>query len=1351
MGFTGGLRRWALLHAVFTALAPVSGQIDTAMAQHLANQVSRKLAADFRSLNHDVTQAHVLQAVLDGPTVGAQAQSYSLPGLLMRQQAGQVAEGLVASARSLLELRDATTQAQATAGANSAEQQRKEAEAVMLDSNDRIQALQDLGVDADRLTRAGILREASLEADVQAIDPAVLPPAGSLWTSQADRTVSVAGSVVTLPQYCLRIGIPSFGLAYTAAYHRGNIAEGVLGGLAPRPNEGQYPCVTRQGNLEQQSLDSSFSIQCLTRVNARVLTCGATGELVDTVRFLNATATLDSTLRSLLAVHASAGLLWQRIAHSRMGVERSFPAMLWKEGSTDAYERYDPRLQPWFWAAASAPRALVVVLDTGAAMEEFDRRDIALRVVSAVLRSVGPADLVALIAARDGAPRVFGCASIGSRCGSASEAVDGLRMCAHRNQTVEWMLAGANSSFLVSSFGLCNLGEGVELALQLMKAEMDAWESHAGKPGSLAWGTQAPALSLGFPKPEVLVVASAHGWAPSNAVQARAAELGVALHAVSVGALGSDYERAWFKRLACTGSSAPGAFSHIPYRYIWQQVVGGWYRLTARRFVDNERLVSVSALRLAASKSMPVLTLSAPYFEPASPPASEASPRPVSGVVAMDVAPGPVVAQLAQNLLETLTARMAGAPGIMWWEAQAVQRRAFVEMWLVDSSGIVLAHPALPSSKHGFTTLRALEGLDVQESIMGLWDAHGLGSAAVLQDADCVGPVVLNSNFILQGSTWWRVGRAAQRAVLVAKVGGLVEHLDAMLVIVLSGNGESVTMSVRARVAPSSNRTMSLMERANSFLCGRPSPEQDIVLTRLQPGFPIASAPLSLVHHSELAITAIMTGSGPGSWVDKAHDKLSHVTVASSVYAVSAIGKSTRSSPGATTTASAPSAATDAEKQSALEALRSWLLVATLDSAGRLTPPAPASVHEGGYVERAVRDILATSRLDGAWKQAWTRRQQLASTDSASTSLPALWRFVTAMTESGVMRIFPGCTLPGNVNWTQSETYMRGMETAGVEESVVAVAGPYAHPIDGTKTISMGSVVWEASAHKSIPAGIVAVEFTYASFVLGTLDAMDECKYLGRTGRGRWCMLLDRHASLVGISSGKKTAVPADAGAFLGEVEPMLTRDMLAAGLLVLVQAPERFASGRQGTVLSIVELLVDASYGVTVHSESWDGDACIDSVLFAFRPVSGTNMVVVLADKVDRGPVACASSPIKSWPPPQMSPLTREVVVANLTSASSPSLHNVSQSQCGVTRSSPCASCHLLVESLGSRGRISRAGERVVGSDSTQWERQVNAEDDGGGGDGCVMPSPTLVHAHDGAAGDSSSCVWWRRRAGWC
>jgi hypothetical protein len=249
---------------------------DGAQVQAQARGSAAQLAARIRLLADNVTRAAVLQDVIDGRrgAVGAQVRAYSIPASLLREQAGLAADGLVAAAPSLLRLRDA---------AAAAERARRQAEAPSASAAAEAGGtLQDIGVDADQLRQTGVLREAALDADIKALDPAAVPPAGSFWSPFLSKgPVNLAGSAVTLPQYCLRVGTPSFGSAYSSPSQRDDVAAAILGGMAPG-DDGKYPCVTRNSNLEQQSLDASNPIYCLTRLNVRVVTCGSRAEMVGT-------------------------------------------------------------------------------------------------------------------------------------------------------------------------------------------------------------------------------------------------------------------------------------------------------------------------------------------------------------------------------------------------------------------------------------------------------------------------------------------------------------------------------------------------------------------------------------------------------------------------------------------------------------------------------------------------------------------------------------------------------------------------------------------------------------------------------------------------------------------------------------------------------------------------------------------------------------------------------------------------------------------------------------------------------------------------------------------------------------
>ena len=1271
-----------------------------------ATEAAEQLSVRIREVTQHVTQAHILQAVLDGPAFGAQNHTSAVSAGLLSQQRRLAAERLLSAAPSLLKLRDATAEAQQPHSDVAVPSPRRQATGASQQPADLVQALRRDGVDADTLSAAGVLREAGLDADVQSLDSTALPPTDSPW-SVAGHEASVAGSVVTMPQYCLRIGTPSFGPAYSSPLARDNIAEGLLGGLAPRADEGQYPCVTRNGKQEQQSLDSTLNILCFTRRNARVITCGSKAELIDIVRFLNASATLDGTMRGLLSApltpHNTLAsiVLWQRIAHADMGVERSFPGMVWRETSLDPYERYDSRLQPWFWAAASAPRALVVVLDTGAAMDEWDRHDLALRLVTAVFRSVGPADLIGLVIATDDQPLVFGCnfSAVSAPAGASAQ-----RLCATKNQTLDWMVQGAEAALSNASYGLCNLGQGLSSALQLLQNEASAWENSIASPGDNGAGARG-AVDLGLPRPEVLLVTSAHGWAPSESIrkQAAATASGTAIHGVSVGALGSGYERRWLRELAC-GSG--GALSHVSYRYIWQQVVGGWYRLAERNLSleGSDRLVSVSALRLSASHALPVITLSSPY---------RGADSKLSGVVSIDVSPGPVFAQLSRNLSVSM--------GISSWEDHG----AYFEMWAVDTSGIVLAHPALPHESRDFTHLRDLEGRRVHEDVFRLWRGR-----EQQQDDACLGPLDLTYRRIEEtgGKLRWRVGSTLSRVAVLMKVDSLVEHLDVLLILVFTGNAASFQRAAGAVQAECPG----------------------MILSKTHPGLPVFErSASSLVHHATLNVPSMDTGVVAGAGIAEDFYGGLDITVVSSVYHVSSRGMKDAWVQQVSTPS--PSARSD------LESLRSWLLHVNLTSAGFMAAPVSSSLG-ARYTPRAVRGILTSSQLDEPWKQAWAFRQQPTSPSSmrgnasnqsnqssntttggwafepisrdsgGSNTFLSLWRFVSVTLESGIFRIFPGCSqLQSGVDWTQSESYIRSIEAPGA--TIAAVAGPYAHPIDGKTTVSLGTVVTEADGFSSRIEGVVAVDFNLADFVKGSLGTLKECE------NPRWCMLLDQHASIV--ASSHSSAEATIAGKFLGEVEPLLAKKLGEDGLLHAVEVPVRFASGTKGKVLTSIELSVLAA-GRSIESAS--SLKCRERMLFALQPVAGTNMILVVAED-SSGPTDCQA---------EVSPVTRDELALNLTAAASSPCQNDSFSQCRATRSSACNSCFVTVPSTPD-GIMKVAGDTVIGSDGSQWVREVHAVQDGVGEDECSTVTPTLVRAHDGTAGDSDTCVWWRRRAGWC
>jgi len=159
---------------------------------------------------------------------------------------------------------------------------------------------------------------------------------------------------------------------------------------------GKYECLMRAENSQQPSLDAKLGLHCLTRERARVVTCGSVREMGAAAFAMNASQRLDPTFQANLRSPRAASLAWQLLGATHAGLIRIFPAAL-VEARDEPYARADSRLLPWFLGAASPPRSLVIVLDAGATMAEFDRFEIGAALLNASLLSLGPADSVAVV------------------------------------------------------------------------------------------------------------------------------------------------------------------------------------------------------------------------------------------------------------------------------------------------------------------------------------------------------------------------------------------------------------------------------------------------------------------------------------------------------------------------------------------------------------------------------------------------------------------------------------------------------------------------------------------------------------------------------------------------------------------------------------------------------------------------------------------------------------------------------------------------------------------------------------------------------------------------------------------
>jgi len=58
---------------------------------------------------------------------------------------------------------------------------------------------------------------------------------------------------------------------------------------------------------------------------------------------------------------------------------------------------YDPRRRPWFVAASSGPKDLVLVLDTSGSMNDYGRLDLLKEAAITVIETLSVADKVAIV------------------------------------------------------------------------------------------------------------------------------------------------------------------------------------------------------------------------------------------------------------------------------------------------------------------------------------------------------------------------------------------------------------------------------------------------------------------------------------------------------------------------------------------------------------------------------------------------------------------------------------------------------------------------------------------------------------------------------------------------------------------------------------------------------------------------------------------------------------------------------------------------------------------------------------------------------------------------------------------
>eukprot|EP00960_Hanusia_phi_P006927 197164-Hanusia_phi.AAC.3 len=594
-------------------------------------------------------------------------------------------------------------------------------------------------------------------------------------------------------------------------------------------------------------------------------------------------------------------------------------------------------------------------------------------------------------------------------------------------------------------------------------------------------------------------------------------------------------------------------------------------------------------------------------------------------------------------------------------------------MLAVDAGGRMLFSPSLSPSVSDFSYVYDVEG----EQLTKL-----LAAAAA---ADAYGPVLLQQRLLntsQQTSSSWRLGPSVTRAFLFARGDSILAHLNLSFVLAVGGFGWSVE---ETPAGLSVGRYTSGFPATNLQQLGT----TDLVTFYLQLKFD----PSSL-------------NAFDGSSVDNVFPAGYQLTLKTSVFALSSSSLNDGTQLSSFTFTS-----------SSVLSLQSWLISVTLTANGQVVPAPPAGLPAGGFQSRAVRDVLATSLLNEAWKVSWSLRASHAG------SLLGVWRFLQVGMASGVERMFPGRLLPSPPAVTQQPWYVRGVE--GACESAVIVSGPEADAVDSSIVVSISTALLEvrpgeeasAVCRKRQVAGVIGAQLLSISFTQLTLGSWSECAYKQGTS---WCLLLDSQLSVVAASPGKPSIAAFSSGLFLGEVEPALLAALDSLGFL---QTP---AVVRQGgsAVVSRAVVLVLSSSSVQVQAIGVDGSSCLSPVKFSLAAVPDSNLFLLHADASGAFSSSCANASLVS----------RSSFLAGRTAVVRAAAEEETR-RCGAVRHAVCSSCFL---NVGSGGTVSAVGSQVVWTDTSLWERQTAG--------GCELGALPTVQAEGGR-----ECKWWRRWWGWC
>ncbi|CAM9745263.1 unnamed protein product [Ascophyllum nodosum] len=275
------------------------------------------------------------------------------------------------------------------------------------------------------------------------------------------------------------------------------------------------------------------------------------------------------------------------------GVFRYFPGI-----AQSACGEYDPRIRPWYVAASSGPKDVVIVLDISGSMSQYGRLDLAKDAAVTVIHTLGADSFINVVAFSEDARVLMPNTSTLVR--ATVENVDAL---VDLVQNLEFDLANVATNF----------GSAFDTTFDLIEASRVTEGASSSCQTAIVFLTDGKA-TLGDSTEEVIAK-----------IETRNEDIGAQVFSFSLGTLA---DKLTAKQIACdTG----GIYEHVEDGGDLSQAMAFFYRFYAIGLGDNEDFVAVTDIYAFTTNGDLGFTIASPVYD------KNSTGQPVFlGVVAMD-------------------------------------------------------------------------------------------------------------------------------------------------------------------------------------------------------------------------------------------------------------------------------------------------------------------------------------------------------------------------------------------------------------------------------------------------------------------------------------------------------------------------------------------------------------------------------------------------------------------------------------------------------------------------------------------------------------------------------------------